>query len=150
MSKNLSWEIGTFEELNVHELYDILRLRSEVFVVEQNAVYQDIDFKDQKSVHIRGLLNGELVAYCRIFRAGDYFDEACIGRVIVPTKWRSHNFGHYLIEKAIKELAERWNETRITISGQLYLQRFYESHQFVKTSEPYLEDGIPHIQMKRE
>lgn len=146
----ISWKVNIFEELDINDLYELLRLRSEVFVVEQNCVYQDIDNKDQKAIHIRGFAEGELAAYCRIFKAGDYFEETSIGRVVVSPKWRHHNFGHYLIEKAIKVVDEVLNEKAITISGQLYLQRFYEAHNFVQTSEEYLEDGIPHIQMKKQ
>lgn len=124
-------------------------MRSEIFILEQDAPYQDLDNKDQYAIHIRGYRDGELVAYCRIFKKGDYFDEASIGRVVVRSKWRKYSYGHALVAEAIKQLKEVWNEENITISGQSYLKNFYESHGFVQTSEEYLEDGLPHMQMKR-
>lgn len=145
----LDWKVGSFKSLNIHDLYELLRLRSEIFILEQDAPYQDLDNKDQYAMHIRGYRDDELVAYCRIFKRGDYFDEACIGRVVVRQKWRKYKYGHALVDEAIKQLKEIWGEEKITISGQSYLQKFYESHGFVQTSEEYLEDGLPHIQMKR-
>lgn len=149
MSESLVWRIDSFEELDIIKLYKILRLRAEIFVVEQNAAYLDLDNKDQKALHIQGYDGDELVAYCRIFRRGDYFVEASVGRVVVATKHRRHSYGHVLMQKAIDALSEIWQETRITISAQLYLKEFYESHGFAKTSEVYMEDGLPHIEMKR-
>lgn len=145
----LDWKIGSFETLSISELYELLRLRSEIFILEQDAPYQDLDNKDQHAIHIRGFRDGELVAYCRIFRRGGYFDEASLGRVVVRHKWRKYNYGHALVDEAIKQLKKIWNEENITISGQSYLKKFYESHGFVQTSEEYLEDGLPHMQMKR-
>lgn len=149
MSESLVWRIDSFEELDIIKLYKILRLRAEIFVVEQNAAYLDLDNKDQKALHIQGYAGDELVAYCRIFRRGDYFEEASVGRVVVATKHRRYGYGHVLMRKAIDALSEIWQETRITISAQLYLKEFYESHGFAKTSEVYMEDGLPHIEMKR-
>lgn len=126
----------------------MLKLRIEVFVVEQNCIYQDIDGKDSKAIHVLGYYNGDLAAYCRIFDAGYYFDEASIGRVIVSPKYRDKKFGHDLMKVGIQAVEDNFNKKQITISAQMYLQKFYESHGFVKTSEMYLEDDIPHIQMK--
>ncbi|MEN9489468.1 MAG: ElaA protein [Bacteroidota bacterium] len=145
----LQFKIMPFNELSAHELYEILRLRIEVFVVEQNCIYQDIDNKDQKALHVLGYYNNELVAYCRLFDAGYYFENASIGRVIVAQKFRNKKWGNNLMVEAIAGVKSYFNKTEITISAQLYLQKFYESHGFVKTSEMYLEDDIPHIQMKR-
>lgn len=145
----LDWKVGSFKSLTIHDLYELLRLRSEIFILEQDAPYQDLDNKDQYAIHIRGYRDGELVAYCRIFKKGDYFAEASIGRVVVRSKWRKYSYGHALVTEAIKQLKEVWNEETITISGQSYLKKFYESHGFVQTSEEYLEDGLPHMQMKR-
>lgn len=145
----IKWYVDKFEQLDVRKLYNILYLRAEVFVVEQNCPYLDPDNKDQKALHLQGYLGDELVAYCRLFKAGDYFEEASIGRVVVATRYRKFNFGHLLMEKAIELQSSLLNETQITISAQLYLKRFYESHGFMQTSETYLEDDIPHIQMKR-
>lgn len=145
---NIEFKIKPFNELSTPELYEILKLRIEVFVVEQNCVYQDIDGKDSKAIHVLGYYNGDLAAYCRIFDAGYYFDEASIGRVIVSPKYRDKKFGHDLMKVAIEAVESNFNKKQITISAQMYLQKFYESHGFGKTSEMYLEDDIPHIQMK--
>lgn len=145
---NIEFKIKPFEALSTQELYEVLKLRIEVFVVEQNCIYQDIDGKDSKAIHILGYYNGDLAAYCRIFDAGYYFDEASIGRVIVSPKYRDKKFGHDLMKIAIQAVEDNFDKKQITISAQMYLQKFYESHGFVKTSEMYLEDDIPHIQMK--
>ena len=146
---NLEWKIKRFEALTTTELYDLLQLRSEVFVVEQNCVYQDIDYKDQKALHLIGEDNGQMVAYARLFKPKDYFDEASIGRVVVKPTYRDKKMGHILMREAIYFIKSQFNQTKITISAQLYLKKFYESHDFIQTSETYLEDDIPHIQMKR-
>ena len=144
----ISWKTKSFDELTTQELYQILRLRSEVFVVEQNCVYQDIDNKDQKALHLFGTLEGEIIVYSRLFKPGDYFEFSSIGRVVVAEKHRDKNFGHDLIDQSILEIKNHFNEHNITISAQLYLKKFYESHRFISTSEMYLEDDIPHIEMK--
>ena len=145
---SISWKTKTFDELSTQELYQILRLRSEVFVVEQNCVYQDIDNKDQKALHLFGTLEGEIIAYSRLFKPGDYFEFSSIGRVVVAEKHRDKNFGHSLIDQSILEINSRFKVQNITISAQLYLKKFYESHGFIATSAMYLEDDIPHIEMK--
>ncbi|GAB7255732.1 GNAT family N-acetyltransferase [uncultured Polaribacter sp.] len=142
-------KVKSFNELTVDELYAILQLRSEVFVVEQNCVYQDIDFKDQKSLHVIGFKNEKIIAYTRIFKPGDYFKNASIGRVVVAALERKHSYGHNLMKASIKAIKENFNSDTITISAQKYLQKFYESHNFTKVGEEYLEDGIPHIRMDR-
>lgn len=146
----LVFNIKRFNELSLQELYQILQGRSEVFVVEQNCVYQDIDGKDQKAIHVLGYIGDDLAAYCRLFNAGDYFEESSIGRVIVSPKHRDKKLGHELMKAAIAAIANEYNQTKITISAQQYLQKFYESHGFVQTSEMYLEDDIPHIEMKKQ
>ena len=145
----LTFKIKRFNELSINELYKILQLRSEVFVVEQNCVYQDIDGKDEKAIHVLGYYNGDLAAYSRLFNKGYYFEQASIGRVVVSPKFRDKKFGHNLMHTSIEAIKEHFNETAITISAQEYLKNFYESHGFTQTSEMYLEDDIPHIQMKR-
>ncbi len=145
----IQWKIKRFETLSLQELYSSLQLRSEVFVVEQNCVYQDIDGKDYKALHVLGYLQEELVAYARLFRAGDYFDQASIGRVVVSPKHRNKAFGHELMKAAVQEVEQHFQTTAITISAQLYLKDFYESHGFIACGETYLEDDIPHIEMRR-
>ena len=144
----IKWVTKKFEALSVVELYQILRLRSEIFVVEQNCVYQDLDNKDQKALHLFGEYDGKIIAYSRLFKAGDYFDCTSIGRVVVDENYRDKKFGHDLIKQGIAEIRNHFNEENITISAQLYLKKFYELHGFIQTSEMYLEDDIPHIEMK--
>lgn len=144
----ITFQIKRFNEFSLSELYQILKLRAEVFVVEQNCVYQDLDGKDEKAVHVIGYFNDEVVAYTRIFNKGDYFDEASIGRVVVAEKYRDRKWGYDLMKASIKAVEEFFNEKAITISAQQYLTKFYNALGFVQTSEMYLEDNIPHIQMK--
>lgn len=146
----MNFIVKTFEELTKLELYKILQLRAEVFVVEQDCVYQDVDGKDEKALHVFGLKNNEIIAYTRIFKPGDYFDKASIGRVVVKATQRKFGYGHDLIKASIKAIKDFYNETTIVISAQVYLKKFYESHQFVQVGASYLEDGIPHIRMDRE
>lgn len=150
MSQKIKWKIKPFNALSLAELYEVLELRSLVFVVEQNCVYQDIDHKDQKAVHLLGEFEGKLVAYARLFDAGIYFENASIGRVIVHPEARAKKYGHELMRVAIEQIKNLFDKENITISAQLYLQKFYESHGFMPTSEVYLEDDIPHIEMKKE
>jgi ElaA protein len=144
-----NWKIKPFEALSVAELYSVLQLRSEVFVVEQNCVYQDIDGKDAKALHLFGEYEGKIVAYARLFKPNDYFENASIGRVIVSQNYRDKKWGFDLMQQAINAIETQYNETKITISAQLYLQKFYESLGFVKTSDVYLEDDIEHVEMKK-
>ena len=146
----ITFKIKRFNELSSAELYSVLQLRSEVFVVEQNCVYQDIDGKDEKALHVLGYYQNELTAYSRLFDIGNYFDETSIGRVIVRQKFRKFNSGHELMRVSIAAIEESFNQTAITISAQEYLKKFYESHGFIQTSESYLEDDIPHIEMKKK
>jgi ElaA protein len=139
----------SFSELTTTELYKILQLRSEVFVVEQDCVYQDLDFKDQKSLHVFGFKNDNIIAYTRIFKPGDYFDNASIGRVVVTDTERKFGYGHDIIKASINAIKTHFNVDKITISAQKYLIYFYESHNFIQVGEEYLEDGIPHIRMDR-
>lgn len=137
----------SFAELSTKELYDILQLRAEVFVVEQNCVYQDIDGKDQKALHVIGFKNNKIVAYCRIFKSGDYFEKASIGRVVVAANERKFGYGHVIFQRSVEAVTAYFHETSIKISAQLYLKKFYESHGFVQVGDGYLEDDIPHIAM---
>ncbi|MET3028806.1 GNAT family N-acetyltransferase [Flavobacterium sp. UW10123] len=146
----LKWKIKPFEALTVHELYDLLKLRSEIFVVEQNCVYLDLDSKDKKALHLIGEFEGKIVAYSRLFDAGISFDNASIGRVVVDANYRDRKWGHELMREAVAGIKSNFGQDKITIGAQLYLKKFYESHGFVQTSEMYLEDDIPHIEMVRE
>jgi ElaA protein len=141
--------IKSFSELTTTELYQILQLRSEVFVVEQDCVYQDLDFKDQKSLHIFGVKNDKIVAYTRIFNPEYYFKNASIGRVVVQENERKFGYGHEVMKASIKAIKDYFKVDAITISAQVYLKKFYQSHGFKQVGEGYLEDGIPHIRMDR-
>ena len=139
--------VKRFEELNTQELYDILQLRSEVFVVEQDCVYQDIDGKDEKALHVIGLKDGKTVAYTRCFPPGYYFDEAAIGRGVVSEKLRKFGYGHDIMKASMEAIEKKFCTKKIKLSAQTYLIKFYESHGFITTGAGYLEDGIPHIAM---
>jgi len=146
----IQWQIKSFDHLSVHELYDILRLRSEIFVVEQNCVYLDLDGKDKLALHLFGEFEGKIVAYSRLFEPGISFDNSSIGRVVVDANFRARQWGQDLMREAIAGIKAHFGESKITIGAQLYLKKFYESHGFVQTSEMYLEDDIPHIEMIKE
>ena len=141
--------VKTFNQLTTNELYAILQLRSEVFVVEQDCVYQDLDFKDQKSLHVLGLKDDKIIAYTRIFKPGDYFKEASIGRVVVKESERKYGYGYDLMNTSINACQKEFNTKKITISAQVYLTKFYNNLGFKQVGEEYLEDGIPHIEMIR-
>jgi len=144
---SIKWKIKPFEALTVTELYDILQLRSRVFVVEQNCVYLDLDGKDKLALHLFGIYEDKIVAHARLFKAGITFDNASIGRVVVDPDYRDRKWGHDLMQNAIAGIQQHFGESQITIGAQLYLKRFYESQGFVQSSEMYLEDDIPHIEM---
>ncbi|MDX6180927.1 GNAT family N-acetyltransferase [Flavobacterium sp. Fl-77] len=146
----LKWKIKPFEALTTHELYDLLKVRSEIFVVEQNCVYLDLDGKDKQALHLIGEYDDKIVAYARLFDAGISFDNASIGRVVVHADYREKKWGHDLMREAIGGIKTHFDKDKITIGAQLYLKKFYESHGFVQSSEMYLEDDIPHIEMIRE
>lgn len=146
---DIEWACKSFTELSPQELYSILELRNEVFVVEQNCVFQDCDNKDQDSYHFMGWHLNNLVAYSRIMPAGLAFDEVSIGRVATSLSVRRKKIGKELMVKSIDKLNAIFGEVSIKIGAQLYLQPFYESLGFKKTGNIYLEDGIEHIKMIR-
>jgi ElaA protein len=145
----LEIKVKSFEELTKQELYDLLQLRSEVFVVEQDCVYQDVDGKDQKALHVLGIKNNKLVAYTRIFEPGDYFNESSIGRVVVSKQERQYKYGYDIMTASIEAISKHYNTTGIKISAQCYLKKFYSNLGFEAVGEEYLEDDIPHIAMMR-
>ena len=137
----------TYQQLSKEKLYQIIRLRLEVFVLEQNCIYQDLDNKDQKAIHLVGEEEGKVIAYTRLFKKGDYFENASIGRVIVKKESRKKDYGKIIMQKSIEELKNEYNEENIEISAQKYLIKFYDDLGFKKIGEEYLEDNIPHIKM---
>ena len=142
--------VKKFSELSIEELYQILRLRSEVFVVEQDCVYQDLDNKDQISVHIFIKEKNEIVAYTRIFKSGDYYKNPSIGRVVVSKKNRGKELGKKIMISSIDYIQENIKGDKIELSAQKYLDKFYKDLGFYKIGEDYLEDGIPHQRMIKE
>ena len=139
--------IKKFNELSIQELYVILQLRAEVFVVEQDCVYQDLDNKDLDAYHMLGVLDTKIVAYARIFKPGDYFLESSIGRIVVKKEFRKFQFGYQLVVNSIQFIENNLQQNKILISAQSYLSKFYNSLGFTQVGEEYLEDGIPHIKM---
>ncbi|MBO4924751.1 MAG: GNAT family N-acetyltransferase [Bacteroidales bacterium] len=134
-----------FRELTVDELYELLRVRAEVFVVEQDCVYQDLDGDDQVSVHLWLTDGGKVVALCRVCPAGTHMEEVSIGRVI--TTERGKGYGKRIMLEGIKVAQEHFNAKRIDIEAQEYARGFYEQVGFRQSSEPFMLDGIPHIRM---
>ncbi len=144
---DVRWVCQSFEEVSNHQLYAILRLRSEVFVVEQHCVFQDIDNKDQHSFHLMGWQKDHLVAYCRLLPKGIAYEYVSIGRVVTSPASRSAGIGKMLMQEAVTMCDKLFGLQPIKIGGQLYLKKFYESLGFLQTSDIYLEDGIEHIEM---
>ncbi len=150
MNNKIRFFTKTFGQLTKENLYEILRLRAEVFVVEQNCSYQDVDNKDQKALHILGYKNEKLIAYTRIFKPNDYFEFASIGRVVVAQKERKHKYGYDLMQTSIMAINIHFKAYTIAISAQVYLKNFYANLGFIQEGEGYLEDDIPHIYMVKK
>jgi len=145
----IHWTLKKFEDLTPHQLYAALQLRNEVFVVEQNCVFQDADDKDQASHHLLGYINDKLVAYTRLVPPGVIYDEPSIGRVVTLPSVRGSGAGKMLMQESIDKVYDLFGGEPIKIGAQLYLKKFYEGFGFLQISEAYLEDGIPHIYMRR-
>jgi ElaA protein len=141
--------IKRFIDFDIQELYQLLQLRTEVFVVEQDCVYQDMDGKDDKAIHILGHINDQLASYTRIFKPGDYFDQSSIGRVVVSPLYRGKSYGKEIMKASIAFIKAE-NYPSVKISAQCYLDKFYTDLGFIATGEKYLEDGIPHQAMLME
>lgn len=137
--------VKTFDQLDIYELHEIFKLRSDVFVVEQNCVYPDIDDYDLKALHVAVPFEGRLGAYCRVVPPGLKYPEWSIGRVATASYARGQKLGHIMIKNALDATGNKPNR----ISAQAYLQKFYEQHGFIHTGKSYLEDNIPHIEMLR-
>ncbi len=137
-----------FAELTSIELYDILKLRSEVFVVEQNCVFLDMDDNDQQALHVLGLENNTLVAYTRLLTQKTIYKDVSIGRVVTARGVRKRGYGKLLMNYSIAEIQKKYNTNQIVIGAQTYLHKFYSELGFVREGDDYLEDGIPHIKMR--
>ena len=143
----MDWKLKKFEDLKFEEIYNILKIRNEVFIVEQRCAYQDCDEKDKKSFHLYLEDEGVIVSYLRILEKGVSFNEVSIGRVLVNKNYRSQGISREMMLKAIHFIEQSLNETQIKIQAQSYLVNFYGSLGFKESSNEYLEDNIPHIEM---
>ena len=148
MNDEISWDCRHFDQLDSNELYCILQLRTEVFVLEQDCVYQDMDGMDQQAYHLSGTVDGQLRFYARLFPPGIKYPQASIGRVISSDAARGKGYGRALMNAAVENCMRLWPDKDIAISAQQHLEDFYQSVGFETASEPYMEDGIPHIQMR--
>ena len=148
----VSWQSKTFKELTKLELYEILALRTEVFVVEQNCVFQDMDFKDDVAIHVLGkAVNGKLLAYSRIFDRDQYYKGyLAIGRVVTNASNRKDGLGKQLLAESIKACRSKFGVSPIKIGAQKYLAKFYSKFGFKEIGEDYIEDGIPHCIMIKD
>ncbi|QDA61296.1 GNAT family N-acetyltransferase [Hymenobacter jejuensis] len=146
----LNWTSKSYNALALNELYSLLQLRSEVFVVEQNCAFQDIDGQDEAAYHLLGRTDdGQLAAYARLFDAGKCYEQVSIGRVVVSPAFRRFSFGRQLMNQAIAECEALFGPQPIKIGAQYYLRAFYQSLGFVQQGDIYLEDDIEHIYMLR-
>jgi len=145
----VNWTIKRFDELTLDELYNILQLRNEVFIVEQNCIYKDLDGKDRSAWHLMATEDDKLIAYTRILPPGVSYNDPAIGRVVTSPSKRRSGLGRELMKRSIEACEKLFGTTSITLSAQVYLKSFYGSFGFIVMGEEYLEDGIPHIEMSR-
>ena len=146
------WKCKTFDELTLQEFHNILQLRINVFIVEQNCPYSELDNKDKLAYHLFAFSEEkpqEIIAYSRIFKPGDYYQEAAFGRVAVHSKYRKQKLGYQLVKKTVEKIDILFNNPTIKIGAQIYLKEFYKYFNFKQIEEEYIEDGIPHISMIR-
>jgi ElaA protein len=146
----MNWILKPFDDLTPKELYKILQLRNEVFIVEQNCPYQDCDNKDIYAWHLMGMREDRLLAYSRLLAPGISYSESSIGRIVSSPSTRKTGMGKKLMQESIEQIRNLFHTDTIRIGAQLYLQKFYESFGFIRDGDIYLEDNIPHIQMLKE
>jgi ElaA protein len=150
---DIQWEVKTFQQLTVDQLFEMLQLRVDAFVVEQQCPYPELDHFDRhaETRHLSARdARGQLMAYARILPPASRYPEVSIGRFVVKAEARSKGIGHQLLRSALDLIQECWPGNAIRISAQDYLQKFYGQHGFTRVSEVYLEDGIPHVEMLRQ
>ena len=153
MRSNIQWAVKSFRQLSVDKLFEVLQLRVDVFVVEQQCAYRELDDHDRhpETRHLSGQNEfGHLIAYARLLPPGLRYPEVNLGRFVVKAYFRKQGVGHQLLQATLKEISGCWPKTPIRISAQDYLQAFYERYGFLRVSEVYLEDGIPHVEMLKE
>jgi ElaA protein len=143
----MKWMTKTFDQLTTYELYNILKVRTDIFVVEQNCAYPEIDGHDEASLHLFSLQDGEIAAYARLVPAGEKYEQASIGRVLVVPSKRKSGLGRELVAEAITKIIAEWDAKEIKLQAQSHLQTFYGSFGFQPISGIYDDDGIPHVDM---
>lgn len=143
----MEWKLKMFESLTANEIYKILQARVDVFVVEQNCPYREIDGIDQVSMHLFLENEGEIIAYARVIPKNILYKEPSIGRVLVHKDFRGNGYAKEVLTQAIAVIKNEWEDTTIKLHGQVYLRDFYRSFGFQEVTEEYLEDGIPHVDM---
>lgn len=146
----MQWCFKKYNDLTLDEFHNILQLRIDVFVVEQNCPYPELDTKDKIAFHLFAFAEeapNKIIAYTRIFKPGDYYKEAALGRVVVHQEYRNKKLGYELIQKTIDKMQELFGDTPIKIGAQTHLKKFYGSFGFQQVGNEYIEDGIPHIHM---
>jgi ElaA protein len=143
----MKFKLKKFKELTTSELYDLLQLRQQIFIVEQSCIYLDADGIDKKCLHLLGLVNNKIVAYARIIPTGISYKTPSIGRVVIDERYRGNKYAYQLMGKAIEITAEKFKPKKITISAQVYLKGFYQNLGFKAVGNVYLEDELPHLKM---
>lgn len=146
----MEWKLKQFNELTLSELYQILKSRVDIFVVEQECPYPEIDGIDPECIHLFKKDQDKIVAYARLVPKDILYPYPSIGRIIVDLDYRKFGYGRELLNRAISVITEEWGEKEIKLHGQVYLREFYQSFGFQEVSDPYLEDGIPHVDMIRK
>ena len=150
---HLQWETKGFNQLSTDQLFDLLKLRVDVFVVEQQCAYRELEDSDQhpETRHLSGLDElDHLIACTRLLPPGLRYPEVNLGRFVVRADSRKQGIGHQLLRAALQEISRCWPQTPIRISAQDYLQAFYAQYAFIRVSDVYLEDGIPHVDMLKD
>lgn len=143
----IEWSTKTFNDFTVNEFHDLIALRIEVFIIEQDCPYQELDGKDKKSLHVIANCEGDIVATARIVPPGISYEEPSIGRVVIAEKYRGTGLGHELMKQTMTATHSTYGNSAIRISAQEHLIRYYNAHGFKRVSEVYLEDDIPHVEM---
>lgn len=146
----MKWKLKIFDQLSIHELYAILQIRMQVFVLEQRCFYLDVDDIDKKSLHLFAVNeDGEILAYARLIPPGVVYDEPSFGRVLTRQDMRGTGLGRQLVAKAIEVMEQEFHTTAIKISAQSQLEKFYNAYRFITCGPEYLDAEMPHLPMKR-
>lgn len=143
----IHWEVKHYNNLSLDEFHDLIQLRIEVFVIEQDCPYQDVDGKDKVSFHLIGRVNDKIVATSRILPPGISYEEVAIGRVVIGESARGKGYAHDMMQQSKDFIVQEFGNVPIRLSAQKYLESYYGAHGFKSTGKEYLEDGIPHVEM---